>query len=345
MALSVLSASVIANGSEIEQLKHRLTILEQHQESRTKSPLNARFYATFRPSVTQSKNVSSSTDVSDFLSHAGLYLDHGFADGWQAIVHGEWSIDIATNGNFGKARRAYVGVEGPYGRIAIGKQRPVQYLLIAEYVDIFNHANAPFAYDNFSPFFVDNLVSYKKQWQRVSLLASGQFNGLQGANDADMFNIGVGYDHNKFHLAASYLTQDMPQESNTHQVGDRGVTYAISIANQFDNGLYLASAWQQRELESFIGNNSTQNTLDVSLAYRLNPLNKVKLGYFKLDDDWEGINNISYQGYNITLEHQFSDNFQVHIELLRKAFDFSHDDTALSIGLKYNFSIKWRSIN
>jgi len=337
--LSVVSFFTWANDNEIENLKQRLKILEQQQI--TDKQYESKVYATFRPSLTYADQREPTTDVTDFLSHAGLYLEHEVAKGWSALAHGEWSIDIANNGNFGKARRAYVGFNSPYGRVAIGKQRPVQYLLIAEYVDIFNHANAPFAYDNFSPFFVDNLVSYKQQWQNVSLLASAQFNGDEGSNSDDMLNVGLSYDHNNLHVAATYLSQKIPLAATSNEVGHQSKSVALSAANSFANGVYLAGAWQQRKLALLNGVETTQSTVDVSLAYQMSKANKLKLGYFELDDDTASDNNQSYQGFNATLEHKLSKDFQIHIELLTKTFDMSDDYTALSVGFKYNFSKAW----
>jgi len=337
----LLSSAVLADTSEIEALKKRLAALEKHQIQKAESHSSGKFYATLRPSLTQSKQDESTTDVTDFLSHAGFYFEHDLGHGWTGIGHGEWSIDIADNGNFGKSRRAYVGFDSPYGRVAIGKQRPVQYLLIAEYVDIFNHANAPFAYDNFSPFFVNNLVSYKKQWQKISLLGSVQFNGDDGNNNEDMVNVGLSYDHNALHIAVTYLSQDLPLVNAPTSVGNTSETVALSIANSFGNGFYFASAWQQRELDLFGGGETTQTTLDISLAYQVSENNKVKAGYFDLDDDTIGENNLSYSGYNLTFEHKMSDTFQVHAEVLNKSFDMTKDETSLSVGFKYNFSMNW----
>ena len=342
---STVSTAVFAdnNASEILDLKKRLMALEKRDASSIPPPTNSktRVYATLRPAITQSKQDESTTDVSDFLSHAGFYFEQDLGNGWTGIGHGEWSIDIANNGNFGKSRRAYVGVDSPYGRVAIGKQRPVQYLLIAEYVDIFNHANAPFAYDNFSPFFVDNLVTYKKQWQDISFLASAQFNGHDGNDNSDLVNVGLSYDRDDLHVAITYLTQDMPLNNSVNEVGNTASTVALSLANTFDNGFYAALAWQQRDVELFSGGDTTQDTIDVSFSYQLSKLNKIKVGFFDLDDDTVGVSNLSYQGFNLTLEHKMSDNFQVHGEVLRKTFDVAEDYTAFSVGFKYNFSMSW----
>lgn len=342
---AALSASGIslANDAEIESLKKRLAALEKKQTITEQRSSSGKFYTTLRPSLTHNNGDDSNIDVTDFLSHAGFYFEHELANGWTGIGHGEWSVDISNNGDFGKSRRAYVGIDSPYGRVAIGKQRPVHYLLIAEYVDIFNHANAPFAYDNYSPFFVNNLVTYKKQWQHVSFLAHAQFNGLESDDAADMVNVGVSYDRDDLHLAVAYLTQDFADANNDQQVGETADTIALSAANKFDNGFYIAAAWQERDLEVLGGSDSTQTTVDVSMAYPLSKKYTVKAGYFHLDNDApESVNN-SHHGVNVTLEHHFSDNFQIHGEVLRKTFDYQEDSTAISIGLKYNFSMKWQA--
>ena len=157
-----------------------------------------------------------------------------------------------------------------------------------------------------------------------------------------MVNVGVSYDHDDLHLAVAYLTQDFAEDVNTNIVGSTADTVAVSFANRFDNGFYVAAAWQERDLDVVAGLDSTQTTVDVSMAYSLSKEYTAKLGYFHLDNDMpEAVNN-SHHGFNVTLEHHLSDNFQIHGEVLRKAFDHDQDSTAISIGLKYNFSIKWQ---
>jgi predicted porin len=172
-------------------------------------------------------------------------------------------------------------------------------------------------------------------------LASAQFNGDDGSNNDDMINVGLSYDQDDLHVAATYLSQDAPLSSIPTSVGNTSETIALAFANNFDNGLYLAGAWQQRELDLFGGEDTTQTTIDISLAYQVSINNKVKIGYFDLDDDTVGLSNISYNGYNLTIEHKMSDDFQVHAEILNKSFDTAKDDTAVSIGFKYNFSMNW----
>ena len=109
--------------SEEQQLSHQTRGLERE----------AKIYATLRPTLGYiDENNESQWDVRDALSHAGFKSTVEFNDNWQGILHGEWGIDLSNNGDFGKARQVYVALDSPYGTVGIGKQRPAQYLLIAE---------------------------------------------------------------------------------------------------------------------------------------------------------------------------------------------------------------------
>lgn len=140
------------------------TVAETHQPKLLNNTFRA--YATIRPTFGYIQQQGErTTDVRDALSHLGFKASRKIKPGWTAEMQGEWGIDLSNSGDFGKSRRAYVALDSPYGRMGIGKQRPPQYLLIAEYVDIFNHAASPFSYDPQSLFFVDNLLTYsKKKW-------------------------------------------------------------------------------------------------------------------------------------------------------------------------------------
>ena len=120
-------------------------------------------------------------------SNAGIKSTFEFSANWKAILHGEWGVDLSNNGDFGKARQVYVALDSPYGQVGIGKQRPVQYSFIAEYVDIFNHSLSPFAYDPESPFFVNNLLTYKKQINAFTWMLASQFDGENTNDDSDFF--------------------------------------------------------------------------------------------------------------------------------------------------------------
>jgi Gram-negative porin len=324
-------------------LIQRVKILEQQlqqvksTEQESADDTSAKFYSTFRPGLTWSDNdQENNTDVTDFLSRVGMYTETKLANDWTAFAHGEWSVDIKNNGDFGKARKAYVGFDSPYGRVEIGKQRPVQYTLIAEYVDIFNHASAPFAYDSVGPFFVDNQVLYKKSWDNITFMAAAQFNGSSGDNYSDMVNTGLAYDKDGFHIAATYLSQQqLSLTTEEHEL------YAISVAKQFNDQLYVAAAYQDRDTTSVDGNSLDSITFDIAMAYKISEKYQVKAGYFIFDDGLPTMLADDYDGYNLTLERGNSTNFQTHIELLTRNFDNKGDFAAVTVGFKYNFSIDW----
>lgn len=300
-------------------------------------------YATIRPTFGLiNEDDESNWDVRDALSHAGIKVTHEFMPGWQAELHGEWGIDLANEGNFGKSRRAYTALGTPFGRFGIGKQRPAQYLFIAEYVDIFNHASSPFAYDPESIFFVDNLVTYRYHFGPVTFIAAGQFNGDKGDNQSDLFNTGLSYDQAGLHAAITYQHNDV--YDNELQIGENRL-WSGALAYQFTPDLYAAVAYQDKEYERNSSLASRQgHTFDVSLAYQLSKHYKLKTGYFNFDDGYYQFDplNQSFDGYNITLEWLPTAPLRVHLEYLNKSYDNQEDMDSISIGFRYDYKQEWQ---
>ena len=105
-------------------------------------------YGSLRPSLTYSDiGDDTKTDVTDFLSRVGVKGHVAISDSLSAFYRGEWETEIEDNGDFGKARLAYVGLKGGLGQIAIGKQWDPHFNIVAEVTDIFNHSSSPFGYD------------------------------------------------------------------------------------------------------------------------------------------------------------------------------------------------------
>ena len=301
----------------------------------------AKVYATIRPTLGYfDENNQNHWDVRDALSHAGFKFTNEFMPGWQAEAQGEWGVDLSNNGDFGKTRRAYVALNSPYGRVGIGKQRPPQYLLIAEYVDIFDHGNSPFAYDPESIFFVNNLVTYKFNIDDFTLMAAAQFNGESGDNNSDLFNVGLSYDKNSLHAAVTYLNQD--RHLNDFTTGEDDVL-AAAIAFNLTNDWYVAAAYQQRDYENDLTLlKRSGHTLDLSTAYNLSTLFRLKLGYFNFDDGHNALFSQNFDGYNTTLEWLPAPKLRFHIEYLTRDFDYLADFSSWSVGFRYDFDKQWR---
>jgi hypothetical protein len=298
-------------------------------------------YATLRPTFGYiDEDGENLWDVRDALSHAGFKAKTDFKEDWSATLHGEWGIDLSNNGDFGRARQVYVALNSPFGEVGIGKQRPVQYLFIAEYVDIFNHANSPFAYDPESIFFVDNLVTYKLSTGNVSWMLASQFNGEAGDNNSDLTNLGVSYDDQGLHAALTYLIQNNTFEGNKN--GEDEVL-AGSLAYDFTSGLYLAVGYQSRTYQRYLQPTDRDgHTFDVSAAYRLSENFKVKLGVFDFSDGYDGALSHDFNGYNTTLEWLPSSSLRFHLEYLHRDFEYRDDFSSISIGFRYDFSIDSR---
>ncbi|CAH9060974.1 hypothetical protein PSECIP111951_02390 [Pseudoalteromonas holothuriae] len=321
------------------------TTIKPQQSTQTKSITETTIdvYATIRPTFGLiDEQTQSNWDIRDALSHSGFKVTHEFADGWAAELHGEWGIDLANEGNFGKSRRAYTAISTPYGRFGIGKQRPAQYLFIAEYVDIFNHSASPFAYDPESIFFVDNLLSYRLDKGPFTFVAVGQFDGNNGDNQTDLFNTGLSYDANGLHAAITYQHNDV-YDKDLH-LGENSI-WASSFAYEFTDKFYGAVSYQDKDYDRINNTLSRQgHTFDLSLAYRLAKHYKLKTGIFDFSDGYHSndANNQSFDGYNITLEWLPTPPLRVHLEYLNKSFDNQHDMQSISVGFRYDFKHQWQ---
>ncbi len=310
----------------------RKSLIEEPKNNKVKA------YATLRPTFGYiEENGENLWDVRDALSHAGFKATTDFKEDWSATLHGEWGIDLSNNGDFGRARQVYVALNSPIGEVGIGKQRPVQYLFIAEYVDIFNHSNSPFAYDPESIFFVDNLVTYKLSTGKFSWMLASQFNGAEGDNNTDLTNVGVSYDDQGLHAALTYLIQDNSFEGKKN--GEDEVL-AGSLAYDFTSGLYLALGYQSRTYQrNSQPTNRDGHTFDVSAAYKLSENVKVKLGVFDFSDGHDNALSHDFNGYNTTVEWLPSSSLRFHIEYLHRNFAYRDDFSSISIGFRYDFSI------
>jgi len=356
------SQSVIAYSStslddlkrQISLLQKKIELIEKEQRASIKSistttikpafqspkkTNDIRVYATVRPTFGYiDENNENLWDVRDALSHAGFKATTHFDKDWSAVLHGEWGIDLSNNGNFGKARQVYVALNSPVGTIGIGKQRQPQYLFIAEYVDIFNHSNSPFAYDPESIFFVDNLITYTLKKGDLTWMLASQFDGNEGSNNSDLTNAGISYDKEGLHTAFTYLTQNSNSEGLKN--GEDEV-YAGSLAYEFASGLYLALGYQSRNYQRYSEfSDRDGHTFDVSASYKLSATHKLKLGVFDFSDGYDMTQSRDFNGYNTTLEWLPNSSLRFHLEYLHRDFEYVDDFSSISIGFRYDFSLE-----
>lgn len=316
--------------SEEQQLSHQTRGLERE----------AKIYATLRPTLGYiDENNESQWDVRDALSHAGFKSTVEFTDNWQGILHGEWGIDLSNNGDFGKARQVYVALYSPYGTVGIGKQRPAQYLFIAEYVDIFNHGNSPFAYDPESLFFVDNLLSYQISKGHFTWMLVSQFDGAEGDNNSDLINGGVSYDKDNLHIAITYTK--ISEYEGERELDDNEILGG-SFAYTFDSGLYFALGYQDKKYSRDLIHDKQGHTFDMSMAYPFGKYYKVKAGYFDFDDGHSANKTHKFHGANLTFEWLPVENLRLHVEFLHRDFEYLADFNSLSIGFRYDYAEVWR---
>lgn len=312
-----------------------------HGYSAFKPQRDIKLYASLRPTfgyIDEQNN--KAWDVRDALSNAGFKSTYHFKEGWQATLHGEWGIDLSDNADFGKARQVYVALDSPLGRVGIGKQRPVHYLFIAEYVDIFNHSRSPFAYDTESPFFVNNLITYQKKINDFTFMLAGQFDGESGSDNEDFFNGGLSYDVNNLHMAVAYSSRDIFEAGDLNVGEDK--TYAASIAYTFESDLYIALGYQDVDYQRRLLIDRSGHTFDVSLAYPLGDEFKVKAGLFDFEDGYSASQTQDHNGANLTFEWLPADSLRFHIEYLRRDFEQLDDFNSISVGFRYDFAQTWQ---
>ncbi|RYV04212.1 porin [Shewanella sp. OPT22] len=309
-------------------------VVSQPLKKPTRHKLN--FYGTLRPTfgVTDTDE-GSNWDVGDALSRIGIATEHKLNNGLTAFAKGEFKVNIQGNGDFGEARKAYVGVKGDFGRVAIGKQASTQYNMIADPVDIFNRASTPLAYDSASPFRVNNLVTYRKSFGDFNFSVDGQFDGSDGDSGADLFNTGLEYNGNAFRAAVAYYSRD--RGVNTED------TIGFSVSKSFGD-LYLATSYQDTSIDlteaNAYGQTTTDgNTLDVVAAYKINSTYKVKVGVSMFEDGVDGGSSFNYDAYNATLEYHTSPDFYMFAEVQQNDFEYQLDSTQFNVGFRYNFDV------
>ena len=292
-------------------------------------------YGSLRPSLTYSDiGDDTKTDVTDFLSRVGVKGHVAISDSLSAFYRGEWETEIEDNGDFGKARLAYVGLKGGLGQIAIGKQWDPHYNIVAEVTDIYNHSSSPFGYDEASPFRTDQLVTYSVSLGGLNLQSGFHFDGSEEPDDADAGSIGVGYRMGPLYAGVSYLEQHGADDQERSFTG-------LAASMDVSENLYLAITYQDIEDDNNLVNGALvdydQSSVDLAAAMALGGGYKLKTSYFDWDGDDKGR---SFDGYNLTIENQLNDKVRVFVEYLQRDIEDredGEDEDYVSLGLRYDF--------
>lgn len=316
--------------TELQQIQQRLAMLEaQENEPSVPSDTQFNFYGSLRPTFGVS-NLSSDEvwDVGDASSRIGFAAEQKLSHGLTGFAKGEFKVDIKNDGDFGDARLAYVGIEGLFGRFAIGKQAVTQEM-ISDPVDIFNRSGTPLAYDSASPFRVNNLVTYRKQFGDILFSADGQFDGdNKESNGSDFVNAGVRYKTDFIYIAAAFYNKELEDGTDENTLG-------VTLSKSFDS-LYLAAAYQDIDKDDADG-----STLDVVASYAINESYKVKLGVSKYDDGGNDVTSKTYNAYNTTLEWHLTSMFRTFVEYQKTDYEYLETNDQIMIGMRYNFDYKF----
>jgi predicted porin len=322
---------------QLAEIQKRLDQLEGANASSTgPSDTSINFYGTLRPTFgVTSSDSADNWDVGDALSRIGVAAEHKLTNGLTGFAKGEFKVQIQGDAHFGDARKAYVGIKGDFGRIAIGKQSTTQYAIIADPVDIFNRASTPLAYDDASPFRQQEMVTYRKSFGNLDFRVEGQFKGDSANEGSDFVNGGVKYNGEDFTLAAAYLTKDLAgTDENT-----LGVSASKSLGDW-----YVAAAYQDIDRG---GNGQDRSTIDLVGAYQINETYKVKMGYSVFSDDLMPVDSKEITRINTTVEWHGSPDFYLFAEFQNNSYEDENsaegreDSNQFTVGMRYNFDYKF----
>ncbi|MDX2370385.1 MAG: porin [Colwellia sp.] len=318
---------------QLVEIQSRLDLLEGSKGSSAgQSDTTINVYGTLRPTFgLTSTDSTDSWDVADALSRIGIAAEHKLTNGLTGFAKGEFKVHIENTGNFGDARKAYVGIKGDFGRVAIGKQDTTQYAIIGDPVDIFNRASTPLAYDDVGQFRQQELVSYRKSFGNVDFRIEGQFKGDSANEGSDFVNGGVKYNGEDFTLAVGYLTKDL--------AGTDQKTVGVSASKSMGDW-YVAAAYQDIDNG---GNNLDITTLDLVGAYKISETYKVKMGYSVFSDDLVAADSKEITRINGTVEWHGSPDFYLFAEVQNNSYEDENvtagreDSNQFIVGMRYNF--------
>jgi len=315
---------------QLSKIQKRLDQLEGTKGAAAQSDTSINFYGSLRPTFGLTASDSEDTwDVGDALSRIGIAAEHKLSNGMTGFAKGEFKVQIQGDAHFGDARKAYVGIKGDFGRVAIGKQDTTQYAIIADPVDIFNRAATPLAYDDASPFRQQQLVSYRKSFGNLDFRIEGQFDGSSDNEGSDFVNSGVKYKGDSFTVAAAYLSKDL--------AGTDENTFGVSASKSLGDW-YLAAAYQDIDRG---GNGQDRSTIDLVGAYKINANYKVKMGYSVYSDDLTSTESNEITRFNTTLEWHGSPDFYLFAEFQNNNYEDEaegrEDSNQFTVGMRYNF--------
>ncbi|MEY8200994.1 MAG: porin [Colwellia sp.] len=316
--------------SQFNEIKIRLSQLEQGKvATAAESNTDVSFYGTLRPTFgVTSTDDRDDWDVGDALSRIGVALEHKLSNGMTGFAKGEFKIQIQGDAHFGDTRKAYVGIKGDFGRVAIGKQETTSYAVMGA-VDIFDRTNTPLAYDDIGVFRKQELVSYRKSFGNLEVRGEAQFSGEDKENEgSDLFNAGVRYTGSDYTVGFAYLTRDFAGEDEN----------SIAVAASKSIGdWYLAAAYGGFSRDVVNGDTTT---IDLVASYAINSEYKVLFGASQFDDQKTDADSNDVNRFNTTLEWQGTKDFRLFVEYQHNDFEYqdAKDSDQLTVGMRYNFN-------
>jgi len=278
-------------------------------------------------------------DVRNETSRLGFRGSEDLGNGLAAIYHYEFGVDASDTADVGGedvgGRLAYVGLNGGFGQLTLGRQWEPYYFAVAGEVDVFNGINSGNGYfsNRLAALRSGNMLVYTTpSFNGLTASAAVTNDGAAGDDGGDVWQVAASYDNGSLFLGAGW-----------RQVGEDAVIDPDSdfflddplLADDLDQfgvqGRYLlgafglAGSWQRTD----DGDDEVDN-YDVVGSFRFGS-NTLQLAYFDTDD--------TVDGWIVGAEHALSKRSRLWIEYGDNDFeDEAEPDVAnLSIGMRHDF--------
>lgn len=154
----------------------------------------------------------SSWDVANQASRLGVKGSEDLGGGLSAIYQYEFGVNIDGNGtganNPWGQRLSFVGLQGGFGTVALGRQYRPAYTFVSQYTDIFNgNITNPYSLTS-NDQRMGNAVAYvTPTFSGFTAAAAVLMDGAANREDVDAFEAGIGYSNGPLNLGFSYSYQ------------------------------------------------------------------------------------------------------------------------------------------
>ncbi|WP_210397691.1 porin [Motiliproteus sediminis] len=271
---------------------------------------DATIYGSLRTKIEMSDKDGSSAKVTDNSSRIGLRgkAETGI-DGVSASYRVEVTAstdpvgtvedsngDTHTDSSAFKTRLSYVGLNGDFGNVYVGRQWTPAFLMTGSMVDVLDASSNP-THNYGKEGRQSNALSYttpKMGGFQAALALMGR-DGDAGEEDVDAYNLAASFEMAGFRLAASLSSYDTDDGATpTPAVTDGDIT--TFAASYTMDALYVAALYQDND-DGFANAGVGENPLELVATYDLGNV-KLLANYVDFDETSAG----SDQGRQVAVE-------------------------------------------